>query len=62
MFSAMLELIKNGDIFPLLTKMEFIDENGSVEDILRLSLDIGKKTKMFTMITENLYYLITIIH
>lgn len=46
MFSAMLELIKNDDIFPLLTKMEFIDENGSVEDILRLSLDIGKKTKM----------------
>lgn len=46
LFSAMLELIRNDVIYPLLSKMDFIDENGSVEDILRLSLDIGKKTKM----------------
>ena len=40
MFMAMFEIIKDDDIFPYLDKVLFIDENGSIEDVLNQSYKI----------------------
>ena len=40
MFLSMFEIIRNDDIFPYLDKVLFIDENGSIEDVLNQSYKI----------------------
>lgn len=40
MFLSMFEIIRNDDIFPYLDKVFFIDENGSIEDVLNQSYKI----------------------
>lgn len=40
MFLSMFEIIKDDDIFPLLKKVVFIDQDGSLEDVLSQSYKI----------------------
>ena len=40
MFLCMFEIIRNDDVFPFLEKVNFIDEDGSVEDVLSQSCKI----------------------
>lgn len=40
MFLAMFEIIRNDDIFPFLKKVNFIDQDGSLEDVLSQSYKI----------------------
>lgn len=45
MFACMFELIKNDDVYPMLQKVIFIDQDGDYEDVLHQAYKIREKEK-----------------
>lgn len=45
MFMAMFEIIKNDDVYPMLQKVIFIDQDGDYEDVLHQAYKIREKKK-----------------